>query len=241
MSRLRFRVLGPLLVAGPDGWVSPGGAKARAVLALLLLHANHAVPADQLMFEVWGEDADPGHVHKLQSHVTRIRTAAGGTIDWADGSYVLKARPDEVDAAWFEQLLRRAKGAPDPEGARRLCLEALELWRGVPYAELADREFLVSEVRRLVEVRLEVIEVCVRADLELGKHRSIIGSLRAAVGEFPYNETLWEFYLEALRSSGRTVEALQAYDELETLLDDELSIAPAPRLRQLRASLTATD
>ena len=40
-----FRILGPLEVADSDGQpVALGGQKQRAVLALLLLHANQVVP-----------------------------------------------------------------------------------------------------------------------------------------------------------------------------------------------------
>ena len=40
---MEFRVLGPLEVVGDEGPISLGGGKQRALLALLLLHANEVV------------------------------------------------------------------------------------------------------------------------------------------------------------------------------------------------------
>src|SRR5215470_19784861 len=54
-NELDFRVLGPLAVAAGGRHLPLGGAKQRAVLALLLLHANEVVPADRLIDDLWGE------------------------------------------------------------------------------------------------------------------------------------------------------------------------------------------
>ena len=44
---MQFRILGPLEVSSAGGEVSLGGPKPRALLAVLLLHANEVVPADR--------------------------------------------------------------------------------------------------------------------------------------------------------------------------------------------------
>ena len=53
--RVRFRMLGPLEVLDDDGRpLALGGAKQRALLAVLLLHAGQAVSADRLIDELSG-------------------------------------------------------------------------------------------------------------------------------------------------------------------------------------------
>ena len=53
---MEFRLLGPLEVIGDDGASVPlGGARPRALLALLLLNANDVVSTDRLIDGVWGE------------------------------------------------------------------------------------------------------------------------------------------------------------------------------------------
>ena len=46
---MEFRVLGPLEVAVGEHPVNLAGARTRAVLALLLVHANQVVPSDRLI------------------------------------------------------------------------------------------------------------------------------------------------------------------------------------------------
>jgi DNA-binding SARP family transcriptional activator len=209
-------------------------------LASLILGANHAVTYDRLIEDVWEDEGWDLDAHVLQSHITRLRSSLGPErLIQINGSYQLVAGSDEIDAAKFETLVGLAVAEPSPDKTRQICTQAIDLWRGIPYGDLADREFLRLEVRRLEEIRMEAIETCFAADIELGRHREILGSLRSAVTEFPFDERLWESYLMALRKSGRHAEAVQAYEELEKILHAELDIEPPQNLRELRESIAS--
>jgi DNA-binding SARP family transcriptional activator len=49
MTQIRFRLLGPLEAAAGTRVLSLGGSKQRALLAVLLLHANELVSRDRLV------------------------------------------------------------------------------------------------------------------------------------------------------------------------------------------------
>ena len=51
---MQIRVLGPLEASVDDRPLALGGAKQRAVLAMLGLEANRAVTADRLIEGLWG-------------------------------------------------------------------------------------------------------------------------------------------------------------------------------------------
>jgi len=51
---MEYKVLGPLEAVGADGPLSLGGAKQRALLALLLLSANRVVWRDRLIDQLLG-------------------------------------------------------------------------------------------------------------------------------------------------------------------------------------------
>src|SRR5687767_13551033 len=72
---MEFRILGPLEVADDGRRVELGGRKQRALLAILLLHANEVVSADKLIDELWGETPPPTAAKTLQAHVSRLRRA----------------------------------------------------------------------------------------------------------------------------------------------------------------------
>ncbi len=68
-----FRILGPLEVVDGDRPLALGGTKQRALLALLLLHANEVVSSDRLTAELWGEGRVEDDSKALQVAVSRLR------------------------------------------------------------------------------------------------------------------------------------------------------------------------
>jgi hypothetical protein len=69
-----FRVLGPLEVREMNGESRAlGGQKQRALLAILLLHANEVVSSDRLIDELWGEAPPETAAKALQVHVSQLR------------------------------------------------------------------------------------------------------------------------------------------------------------------------
>src|SRR5919109_723124 len=77
LPSMEFRILGPLEVAEGGVPVALGAPKQRAVLAVLLLHANEVVSAQRLIDELWGE-RPPATVGKsLQVHVSQLRKELG--------------------------------------------------------------------------------------------------------------------------------------------------------------------
>ena len=108
----------------------------------------------------------------------------------------------------------------DAEQVKRLCRDALHLWRGRPFGDLADDEPFKLEAYRLDELRLAAMELDLEADLALGHHDLIIGELEVAVEEHPYHERLWYLLIGALAASGRRVEALRECARVREVLAD---------------------
>src|SRR3954462_580313 len=75
---MEFGILGPLEVRADGRSVALGGAKPRAVLAMLALHANEPVSAERVAVALWGEDAPPSAVKTVQVYVARLRKALDG-------------------------------------------------------------------------------------------------------------------------------------------------------------------
>ena len=75
---VRYRVLGPLEVTGPDGKpVDVGGAKPRALLTLLLADAGRVVGVDRIVSTLWGDDPPPTVTGTLQAYVSHLQQVAG--------------------------------------------------------------------------------------------------------------------------------------------------------------------
>src|SRR5438445_9879553 len=70
---MEYRVLGPLEVRDGERSLPLAGAKQRALLALLLLNANHVVSRDRLIDELWGDEPPETAVTSVQVYVSRLR------------------------------------------------------------------------------------------------------------------------------------------------------------------------
>src|SRR5260370_7232603 len=68
-----FRILGPLEVWEADRRLPLGGAKHRALLAILLLEANRVVSTDRLVELLWGDEPPETVNNTLQVCVSQLR------------------------------------------------------------------------------------------------------------------------------------------------------------------------
>ena len=243
---MEFRILGPLEVAGDNGVLALGGVKPRAVLAVLLLHANEPVSAEGLALALWGEDA-PGRATKtIQVHVSRLRKALGGgdIVATTPAGYRLRVEPGELDSERFNALVatgRDALAAGEPEHAAAVLREALNLWRGPALAELAFEPFAQQAIKRLEEQRLIAIEARVDADLAAGWHAALIPELQQLSAAHPTRERLAGQLVLALYRCGRQADALAAYRTTRDLLVDQLGLDPGRELQALEQRVLQQD
>jgi DNA-binding SARP family transcriptional activator/class 3 adenylate cyclase len=247
--RIDFRILGPLELSAGGRVLPLGSPKQRALLALLLLHANETVSRDRLIEELWG-DAAPATVasafHVYLSRLRRLLDSAGGggvLVRQAHG-YRLRIGPDQLDAERFARLAsegREALAAGDAELAADRFRQALALWRGPPLADLESERFAVAASSRLDEERVSALEQRLEADLALGRHRELVAELETLVTEYPYRERLRGQLMLALYRSGRQTEALRAYQEARRTLTDELGLEPGHELKELEQAILRQD
>ena len=131
---MQFRILGPLEVERTGGLLTLGGAKQRAVLAVLLLRANRVVSRDRLVDAVWGERAPETAYSALQGYVSALRKTLGADLILTRApGYVLETAPTSVDLGRFESLVAEgstALAAGEAGRASARLREALDLWRG---------------------------------------------------------------------------------------------------------------
>ena len=245
-SGLSFRLLGPLEVLGRDGRELPLGAgRQRALLAVLLLHANETVSTDRLVDELWAEQPPPTAAKIVQNRVAYLRRALGdGHLVTAGHAYRLETSPGSLDRDRFEALVREgseALAAGDAQDAGDKLREALALWRGPPLEEFAYEVFARDEIARLDELRLAAIEERVEADLALGLHAELMAELEDLVRKHPLREGLRRQLMLALYRSGRQADALAAYREARARLKEELGLEPGDELQQLERGILTHD
>ena len=234
---LEFRILGPLEVLEGETPLPLGGRNQRAVLSLLLLRANEPVSTERLVDQLWGEHPPRTARTSLQNTVAQLRKLLGpGLLLTRPSGYVLDLDADQLDLSRFERLVREARSAA-PDQRAPLLREALELWHGSPLADLESETFAQSEIHRLEELRLGVLEERIAADLELGADAELVAEIEGLVRSNPLRERLRSGLMLALYHCGRQAEALAAFHEARRTLVEELGIEPGPELQALYGSI----
>jgi WD40 repeat protein/DNA-binding SARP family transcriptional activator len=242
--QLEFRVLGPLEILADGRPVKVDAPKQRAILAVLLIHANEVVSTDQLLEAVWAQEQPSGGPRTLRYHIFKLREALpADVIRTRAPGYVLEVSPSRVDALVFESLLAEARDirSTDRGGALKRLDEALGLWRGSAYADFTYEEFAHTEILGLQELQLRAMEDRFDICIELGREDEVIGELQRLAEEHPRRERLTGALMLALYRLGRQAEALSVYQNLRRELGEGLGIEPSQELQDLEERILLQD
>ncbi|MEU1667167.1 BTAD domain-containing putative transcriptional regulator [Streptomyces sparsogenes] len=239
---MRYLILGSAEARDDDGNPLPlGGPRLRALLTALAMRAARSAPApvDVLIDELWTDDPPQDAPAALQALVGRLRRAIGrDAVVSSPGGYRLATDgPQDVDLLHFEALTRngtRALDAGDPGTAAEVLRQALALWRGPALADLPDRDAAAARPEAL---RLVALHRRIDADLALGRAADVIPELRGLVVDHPLDETFHAQLIRALHASGRTADALAAYETVRRTLADHLGADPGADLKALHGRL----
>jgi len=242
---LRINVLGPLEVVVDDRARTPKTPKIRTVLALLIANPNETVFTEHLIEELWGGKVPRSAAGTVQTYIYQLRRAIQidepeiGLVTKPSG-YQLRVNPERLDIHQFERLAEQGSAALDAgdlSRASHLLYRALRLWRGPAFGGVECGQRLNAYIVRLEENKLAVLERRIEADLRQGRHRELVGELKALVATHPLHEWLYSRLMLTLYLSGRRCEALEVYQAFRRRLREELGLDPSPELQRLQRAL----
>jgi len=241
-----IRVLGSFAAELGGEPVPLGGPRQRGVLALLVAARGQVVSVDRMVEDLWRGEPPSRALASLQAYVSNLRrllepgrpprTPARLLVSASPG-YALRLPPGAVDAWRFEELLDEARTRTDPRDARARLGEALALWRGPAFAEVADELWATAETARLNELRLVARELHIAAGLRLGDPAAVVPEAEGLTRDDPMREEGWRMYALALWSSGRQADALAALRRARATFADELGLDPGPDLVALEEAI----
>jgi DNA-binding SARP family transcriptional activator len=242
---VEFRVLGPLEVLVDGRPARLGGPRQRALLAILLVHANEVVSVARLVDEVWGDDPPVTAGNVLQTYISQLRKALGrDTIGTRGRGYVVSVPDRALDLRVFER--RAAAGGQARADGRSADAAAefraaLSLWRGPALSDLVEEPCARTVAARLDGLRLLAVERAVEADLACGRDAELIAELDAVVAAHPLHERFRALQMLALYRAGRQADALEAFRSARATLVAELGIEPGAALRDLERAILEHD
>jgi DNA-binding SARP family transcriptional activator/predicted ATPase len=232
------RILGPLEVEIDGVCARVGGAKRRALVALLAARSTTPLTLDTICDAVWADEPVEMARRSVHTYVSQLRRVV--PVRLVPAGYQFDIAPSSVDAYRFEDLVQRAADV-EPIEAGALLGEALALWRGPALAEFADAEWARRQATRWQELRLEAEDRWFAAERDAGREERVLPQLEAACADEPLRENRWELLMTALLRAGRPADALRAYGRARTALRDEMGVSPSPKLQQLELAILRHD
>jgi DNA-binding SARP family transcriptional activator/tetratricopeptide (TPR) repeat protein len=244
LSLVRFGILGPLLVVRGTAPIPITAGRQRTALAVLLLNAERRVSTDTLIDELWGEQPPASARNLVATYVWRLRGLLGsGPEEMLIGEstgYRLVLGDAEFDLSQFRE--RSARGLTflengDARAAATVLRSAVDLWRGDVLADVSLQGELAHEASVITEHLLDTAELCIEAELALGRHAALLSELHGLTERHPERERFVALHMTALQHAGRPSEAIAVFLRARTRLSEQLGIEPGPRLRAVYQSL----
>jgi DNA-binding SARP family transcriptional activator/tetratricopeptide (TPR) repeat protein len=246
---MEFRLLGPIELWSAGRRQDLGRARARSILAMLLLTPRALVPVETLIDRLWDTEPPAKARESLSVYVARLRAslrqAVGDDLRLlgrAQG-YTLEVDPETVDVFQFRRLRRQADtlaASGDYEPAAALLREADGLWRGQALAGVPG-DWAARMRDALGEERRAAVVERVGYELELGQHTDLVGELSQLLVQYPADETLVGHQMIALCRSGRPADALALYRGTRKRLIEEQGAEPGPALADLHQRILSRD
>jgi DNA-binding SARP family transcriptional activator/tetratricopeptide (TPR) repeat protein len=242
----RISLCGRLSVELEGRKVDLPGRQGRLLMAYLVLHRDRPVRRDELVEALWPDGDAPGAGEALAPPLSRLRKALGAGVLDGRGELTLVLPEDAwVDWEVAQDAMQRAAaalGASDWRAAwgpaqAALAIADRGLLPGLEAPWIDDRR------AELADLRVQALEAVatIGAQLRGTELAPAERAARAAVEAAPFRESARAALMEVLAAGGNVAEALRAYEDLRTLLRDELGTTPGAALVALHERLLKSD
>jgi TolB-like protein/DNA-binding SARP family transcriptional activator len=234
-TKFRLSLLGPFLLAGPQGPVNLTNKKLCGLLGYLAVAGPGPHSRERLTTLLWGSHFEAQARQNFRQALTRLRRSLGEDILFSsDESVALKPGAVACDVDRFESLVHE-----DSTEALRgaVALYAGEFLANVTIKEDSWVEWLATQRTKFETMAVGAMVRLAEKELELNRTEDALAAANQAVSIDRLREDAHRLVIRALVASGRRAEALKHFDQLADFLKSELSIEPDEVTQALAAEL----
>ena len=243
---VEIRMFGPLTVVDGDRALGPrdfGGIKPKRVLEILLVARGRGVPKDRLAELLWAGDLPQNISGALATYVSVLRrclgregSAARDLVVTETEAYRAAVETAALDLDRFDALLEAAQNQ-QPAKVRgqleqALALASADVLEDEPYATWAE-DVRGAYRARVLGARLDA------ADAALFERDYAAGLVHAeaAMSLDRFSERAYRLTMLGLYALGRQHEALDVFQRLRRLLDEDLGLEPLAETKSLQGAI----
>lgn len=226
--------------------------KAKLLLKYLITHYGRRVCKDELLELLWPDLEPEAGMNNLHGTIHMLRRLLGGAqgdgaqyLLYADGCvYFNPSSPHWWDVEAFRRSLARAATLDqwgDRDGALASYMEALALYRGHFLEEDSFQDWSAPMRETLREKWLGALARTAELHEERGEAEEAIDLLRKVIHEDRYREQAYRHLMRCLYQVGHRNEALQLYQRLARLLQEDLGVEPMAETTAVRDAIARGD
>ena len=241
---MRIQVCGTLAVEIDGRRIDDAlpGRQGRLLFAFLVVHRLRPVRRDELIDALWPQAPPAAADTALRALISKLRRVLpDGMLDGRAELRLNLSAGAFVDLEDAREAIHRAESALAQSQWHRAWGASLgplfTARRGFLPDE--DADWIRDTRQELDTAYLRALECYAQACLGVGGTE--LAAAERAGRELtkltPYRESGYRHLMRALARSGNTAEALRVYEQLRTLLRDELGIAPCAETLQLHTEL----
>lgn len=226
----QIRMLGRLEVISPDGRpITFRSRKVGSLLAFLALNEGREVANATLQDLLWPDADGDRQSQSLRRAVADLRDAlefdgaSRGTVQTGHGKVCLNLEAFEADTQTFLSLASEgaSSGGTDVRAAA-----AVALYGGPLLAPLED-DWVHAYRRQFEEAYCRVVELLCRSLTLKGEGREAVRIASTALVNAPQREEIHIALIRGYASLGNRSMALQHFEDLERMLDDDYGQSPS--------------
>jgi DNA-binding SARP family transcriptional activator len=214
----------------------------RVLFSYLVLNRHRYSSREVLIEALWPGEQPPDPDGALSTVLSRLRRAIGMDAIEGRGEIRLVLPLDAwIDYEAAEEAIHRAESAVAQGRWGRAwgpSLVALFVARR-GFLDGEDAPWIEPLRRRLEDIQISALECYTASALGLAGSELHVGerTARQLIELAPYRESGHRLLMEILSARGNTAEALRAYEDLRTLLREELGATPSPAIQALQVQL----
>ncbi len=213
------------------------------ILAKLALAPSRICTRDEMAELLWPDDYLDATRNRLRQELARLRRVlgdAGEIFEATRESLKLNLEVASTDVQEYESVVRSALQVADPDERLARLQKGVQLYKGSLLPGYAE-DWIVSDRQRLRNTQQEAMFAMAGALAELGRFDPAVEVATSALSLDSTRELAHVARVRILAEADRVPEAVQAYRDLEQMLQDEFGVAPSASAQELGKKLQAGD
>ena len=240
---LKIKTLGVFSVSLGDSAISDSSIRSQKLwktFKYLLTNRHKMVSPEMLIDVLWADQMPDNPGKSLQTLVSRLRKKIDIDTDgdshflYLHGAYQWNPRlPIELDVAGFEQKITQAEEAEDDNEKIGFLQQAVEMYQGDYLSESTSDAWVLPVRNHYKRLYVRTVLDLADAHMQNAAYNEVVRLCMKAVEHEQYEESIYEYLIQALIINDEIAEAQKQYQYYSELVQRAFGAKPSEEFLSL--------